>query len=90
MKRYWKPHPSKKRVKAAFKFFELVSKGIEMKAKIEITEAERHSLLEILYAEYHKYTDRVMHAASHGDEFSVPGMEAIASVINRIDQAKFE
>ena len=61
-----------------------------MKAKIEITRAERDALLEILYAEYHKYTDRVMHAASHGDQFSVLGMVAIGRVINKVDQAKFE
>lgn len=58
------------------------------KKTIELTEAEIKALKVILYAAMEKYFDRVQHAGSHGEVFSVDAMDRICDVIDKLENAK--
>ena len=82
MRRYGKPLPAKRDIKATLNFYSLAG---ENKMQVELTDDEVSALKIVCYAKYETYLDRVAHAASHGDNFQNPFDEAIISVINKID-----
>lgn len=68
IRRYGKPLPAKRDVRATLKFFELANKGTEMKKKlIEVDAAQMAILKTLCYCEYQKISNEIKHAHSHGD-----------------------
>lgn len=80
---YGKPLPSKRQVRAHLEFFEQVKEADKM--NIELTEVQRLILQRVLFTEVHKYTERMNHAASHGQEYTESDGEQMVVILEKLD-----
>jgi len=56
-----------------------------MAKNLQLSGSELYALRLVLYTELNKYYDRVGHAASHGDEYQDSNGEAIARIVEKLE-----